>query len=211
MGFTLIIGDIHGCFDELLALLDAVQFGAADRAICVGDLVVKGPKNGEVLDLFMTDARLRAVMGNHDLALMRSWRGEPVELTEEQSVTLRELDRSRYAAYLGSLPFYLDLGEHLVVHAGVRPGIPIEQQQVEDLVAMRTLGPDRTSREGTPWYEVYAGEKFVFFGHWPAVAPRRGPRALGLDTGCVYGGHLTGYIVERDELVAVKAARAYAR
>lgn len=203
MGFTLIIGDLHGCFDELLALLDAARLGAADRAICVGDLVVKGPKNREVLDLFMTDARLQSVMGNHDLALVQSWRGEPTELTEEQLMALRELDRSRYIDYLSSLPFYLDLGEQLVVHAGLRPGLPIEKQKIEDLVSMRTLGPDRTNRQATPWYEVYAGDKFIFFGHWPAAQPRRGPRALGLDTGCVYGGLLTGYIIERDELVAV--------
>ncbi|HEV2765625.1 MAG TPA: hypothetical protein VGV38_21760, partial [Pyrinomonadaceae bacterium] len=62
----------------------------------------------------------------------------------------------------------------------------------------------------TPWYEVYDGEQTVLFGHWPMSPPRKGPRALGLDTGCVYGYSLTAYVVESGELVSVKARRAYA-
>ena len=69
--------------------------------------------------------------------------------------------------------------------------------------------PDRTSRSGTPWYEVYTGEKIVLFGHWPAREVRRASRAIGLDTGCVYGHLLTAYIIESDEILNVKARRAY--
>jgi hypothetical protein len=74
---------------------------------------------------------------------------------------------------------------------------------------LRTLGPDRASREGVPWYEVYDGDKTVLFGHWPAGLPRRGPRALGLDTGCVYGYQLTAYVVEANRFASVHARRAY--
>jgi len=49
----------------------------------------------------------------------------------------------------------------------------------------------------------------VLFGHWPASEPRRGKKAIGLDTGCVYGYNLTCYIIESDELVQVKAKRQY--
>ena len=62
----LIIGDIHGCYDELLDLLDEIHFGDQDRAIAVGDLISKGPKNKEVLDLFISDRRFSSVLGNHD-------------------------------------------------------------------------------------------------------------------------------------------------
>jgi len=103
----------------------------------------------------------------------------------------------------------IDLGAHLVVHAGIRPGVALESQAIEDQTELRTLGADRTSREGQPWYEAYTGDKFVLFGHWPASAPRRASRALGLDTGCVYGYLLTAYIIEFDELVSVPARRTY--
>jgi hypothetical protein len=103
----------------------------------------------------------------------------------------------------------IDLGSHLVVHAGVRPGVPLDAQAADDLTALRTLGADRTSREGTPWYEAYRGEQTVLFGHWPASAPRRGPCAIGLDTGCVYGYELTAYVVETGDFISVKARKAY--
>ena len=103
----------------------------------------------------------------------------------------------------------IDLGSHLVVHAGLRPGVALSEQSIEDLTELRTLGRKRESRKGTPWYEVYDGRQTVLFGHWPSQAPRRGRRALGLDTGCVYGYELTAYVVESDELVSVKARRAY--
>jgi hypothetical protein len=103
----------------------------------------------------------------------------------------------------------IDLGSHLVVHAGVRPGVALAAQSVEDLTELRTLGADRTDREGVPWYERYDGEQTILFGHWPAPEPRRGPRALGLDTGCVYGFQLTAYVIETGELLSVQARRAY--
>jgi hypothetical protein len=208
---TIVVGDIHGCFDELAKLLDKAALNDADRVVSVGDLVTKGEKNREVLDLFISDARFSAVLGNHDLALLRYWRGETHTLKAAQRKTVTELedDRERYFGYLASLPLLIDLGTHLVVHAGVRPGVPFDSQTPDDLTALRTLGADRTSRDGTPWYKVYRGEKTVLFGHWPASAPRRAPCAIGLDTGCVYGYDLTAYIIETGEFISVKARRAY--
>ncbi len=210
-GRTIIVGDIHGCYDELMALLEKAAFDAGDRVVSVGDLIVKGEKNREVLDLFIEDERFSAVLGNHDRALRRYWRGEDISLKESQEKVRAELsvDEARYSAYLQSLPLMIDLGSHLVVHAGVRPGVELSGQTVEDLTELRTLGEDRTNREGVPWYEQYDGDKTVLFGHWPAPAPRRGPRAIGLDTGCVYGYQLTAYIIETGEFLNVEARRAY--
>jgi serine/threonine protein phosphatase 1 len=166
---TIVIGDIHGCFEELVALLDIVDLQKADRVVAVGDLTVKGNKSKEVLDLFIEDSRFSSVLGNHDLSLVRFWRGETSSLKNSQRQTLDELkpNTSRYCEYLGSLPLLIDLGSHVVVHAGVRPEIPLAEQSPEDLTELRTLGPDRTSRAGMPWYEVYDGEQMVLFGHWP--------------------------------------------
>ena len=210
-GRTIVVGDIHGCFDELTALLEKAGLQRSDRVVCVGDLIVKGEKNREVLDLFIEDERFSSVLGNHDRALRRYYRGEEVTLKETQERARRELetDEARYSAYLQSLPLMIDLGSHIVVHAGVRPNVALSAQTVEDLTELRTLGEDRTDREGVPWYEHYDGEKIVLFGHWPAPEPRRGPRALGLDTGCVYGFQLTAYIIESDEFLSVEARRAY--
>ena len=209
---TLVVGDIHGCYDELMALVEKAELGNDDRVVCVGDLITKGPKSREVLEVFMTDPRFTTVIGNHDLALRRRWNGEDIELTSAQKETHKYLkgEKDAYTTFLNKLPFTIDLGTHLVVHAGLRPNVELYSQTTGDLTKLRTLGPDRESDEGTPWYHVYYGEKVVLFGHWPAPEPRRGKKAIGLDTGCVYGYELTGYIIETDEFVTVKAKKAYA-
>jgi diadenosine tetraphosphatase ApaH/serine/threonine PP2A family protein phosphatase len=208
---TIVVGDIHGCYDELMDLLNELDFAKSDRIVSVGDLITKGPKNREVLELFMSDSRFTTVIGNHDLALRRHWNGEEVELKPAQKEAHKELkeDKDRFLPFLNSLPFMIDLGRHLVVHAGVRPNVELQSQTTEDLTQIRTLGEDRESKDGTPWYEVYDGNKVVLFGHWPASEPRRGRMALGLDTGCVYGHHLTAFTVETGELTSVPAREAY--
>lgn len=204
---TLVIGDIHGCYDELLRLLETAKIRSHDQIIAVGDLITKGPKNREVLDFFAVGDNRSSVIGNHDFAILRFWRGEAVDLTEAQERTLSELqsNASYYRDYLESLPFYIELEAHIVVHAGLRPGVPLSEQSKEDLTELRTLGPDRTSREGVPWFEKYEGEKVVLFGHWPGHEPKVARRAIGLDSGCVYGNRLTGYLIEIGELISVPA------
>jgi len=211
MSRTIVVGDIHGCYDELMELVEKVDLGKDDRVVSVGDLITKGPKSREVLELFMTDARFTTVIGNHDLALRRKWNGEEIELKAAQKEAHKELrgEKDAYAAFFNRLPFTIDLDTHLVVHAGLRPNVELYSQTTDDMVLIRTLGPDRESDEGTPWYHVYYGEKVVLFGHWPAPEPRRGKQAIGLDTGCVYGYNLTAYIIETDEFVTVKAKKAY--
>jgi serine/threonine protein phosphatase 1 len=210
-GRTIIVGDIHGCYAELVALLDRLDLRPDDRVVAVGDLIVKGEQSREVLELFISEAHFSSVIGNHDLALLRYWRGETVTLKPAQERARQELDadKTRYAAYLSALPAMIDLGAYLVVHAGVRPGVPLGAQAIEDLTALRTLGADPQSRTGLPWYALYNGPQTILYGHWPAAAPRRASYAIGLDTGCVYGFQLTAYIIETGEFVQVQARRAY--
>jgi hypothetical protein len=211
---TVVVGDVHGCYDELVELVERAGLGESDRLVCVGDLIAKGEKSREVLELFMADARFSSVLGNHDRAVLEYWKGarEKKELKPSQRKCAKRLKdgRERFAAYLETLPAYIELDSHVVVHAGLRPGVALRRQTLDDMTEMRTLGADPASRKGTPWYEVYDGEKTVLFGHWPAPEPRRGPRAIGLDTGCVYGYTLTAYVVETGEFVSVPALRAYA-
>jgi diadenosine tetraphosphatase ApaH/serine/threonine PP2A family protein phosphatase len=208
---TIVVGDLHGCYDELMELLQTAAFTQDDRVVCVGDLVTKGPKNREVLELFMSDRRFSSVLGNHDLALRRKWNGEKVQLKPSQKATHKQLKHEKevYLPFLNRLPFTIDLGTHMVVHAGLRPNIALYSQTSEDMTLLRTLGKNRESHDGTPWYEVYDGEKVVLFGHWPAPEPRRGPRAIGIDTGCVYGYNLTAYIIEEDRFITIPARAAY--
>src|SRR5678816_2708840 len=123
MSRTIVVGDIHGCYDELIDLVEKVELGDEDRVVSVGDLITKGPKSKEVLELFMTDARFTTVIGNHDLALRRKWNGEDIELKPAQKDAHKELkgEKDSYATFLNRMPFTIDLETHLVVHAGLRP------------------------------------------------------------------------------------------
>src|ERR1700755_554498 len=172
LGRTLVVGDLHGCYDELIALLDAAALGADDRVVRVGDLVTEGNKSRELLEVFMSDARFTSVLGNHDRALLAYWRGrvEKKSLKPAQKKCAKELKEGReaYAAFLETLQTYVDLGSHVVVHAGLRPGAAPAEKSVEDLTELRTLGEAPASREGERWYKAYDGEKFALFGHWPA-------------------------------------------
>jgi predicted phosphodiesterase len=116
---TIVVGDIHGCYDELMKLLKKAKFKQSDRVVSVGDLVSKGPKVREVLDLFMTDKRFSTVIGNHDLILRRFWNGENVELKAGPRDTHKKLKRKKdkYLQFLNALPFVIDL-DTFVVHAG---------------------------------------------------------------------------------------------
>jgi diadenosine tetraphosphatase ApaH/serine/threonine PP2A family protein phosphatase len=211
MSRTIIIGDIHGCFDELGDLLGLINLQADDRVIAVGDLITKGPKSSQVLDLFINDPRFSSVVGNHDRAIRQYLRGEPVPLTKQQRDVIQQLDddRQRYAQFLRSLPYIIELPSHLIVHAGIRPGVALDEQMASDLTEIRTMGADPARRKGTAWYKIYRGPKTILFGHWPKKKPKRAAFAIGLDTGCVYGGHLTGYIIESDQFVSVPARETY--
>src|SRR6185436_8214230 len=144
---TIVVGDIHGCYDELMDLMEKVQLGERDRVVSVGDLITKRPKNREVLEKFMTDPRFSTVIGNHDLQLRRRWSGEDVELKPAQKEAHKELkaDRVAYTTFLNRLPFTIDLGSHLVVHAGLRPNVELYSQTSEDMTLIRTLGANRES------------------------------------------------------------------
>ena len=72
---TIVVGDIHGCYDELMELMEKVELQDHDRVVAVGDLITKGPKSREVLELFINDKRFSTVIGNHDLMLRRRWNG----------------------------------------------------------------------------------------------------------------------------------------
>ena len=97
---TIVIGDIHGCYDELVSLLEKVRLAASDRVVAVGDLIVKGRKNKQVLDLFSSDKRFSSVIGNHDLAILKFWQGQITELKDSQKRACIELKtgQERYMA-----------------------------------------------------------------------------------------------------------------
>ncbi|MFC4907500.1 metallophosphoesterase family protein [Actinomadura gamaensis] len=190
MGRTIIIGDVHGCFDELVELLDRVDLRPDDLLVGAGDLVDRGPAPGAVVDLFRDRPNSVAVMGNHERKHVRGI------FSYAQEVTRLQLG-DRYAGtveWMRTLPYYFENDHVRVVHAAMVPGIPLPEQREEIL-----CGSTRGERElaalfpGGPWHDHYTDAKPVVFGHHvtgrePLV---RDGRVFGLDTGACHGGRLT--------------------
>lgn len=207
MDRIIVIGDVHGCYFELRALLEEIGHRATDRLFFVGDLITKGPSDREVLDFVRSTRHCASVLGNNELALLRFWRGQSVTLNRPQLQTMAGLGDAfgRHMEWIAALPRLIDLRDFVIVHSGLRPGVSLEKQKVEDLTQLRSL-----DASGTPWFECYEGKTAVF-GHWVFEAPVLRENAVGIDTGCVYGGSLSAVILPERRIVSVPAVKTYFR
>lgn len=212
MSRTIVVGDVHGCVRELEDLLAKVSFSARDRLVLVGDIVAKGPDSKGVVTLARKLGAL-AVRGNHDEQVLRIHRGRARTVKPHHKVVVDSLDNDDWR-WLSRLPLWMRLGKnHLVVHGGIVPGIPLRAQDPALLMNLRSIKPSgapSTKLDGTPWAASWKGPRTVIFGHDAVRGLQRYPHAIGLDTGCVYGNELTAWIIEEERFVSVKAHRAYA-
>lgn len=226
---TLFVGDVHGCSDELRKLLALARLGPADEVVFVGDLVARGPDSRGVLRLFR-ELGARSVLGNHERRLLevrearsRGESGPHISRAAEQLYA--SLDAEDWASLASETPT-LELPEHdvRVVHGGVVPGRAVEAHDLDTLTRMRSLGADgepSDSFDVVPWAASYLSPPHVVFGHNALAGLQLYPYATGLDTGCVYGGSLTGLLLgegeqvpqafdqRRTRLLSVPAARRY--
>ena len=186
-----VIGDVHGCLESLEALLDRLDLGGNDLAVFVGDLVRKGPDSKAVLDRVRRSPRLLSVRGNNER-----------KVTDGEA-SLPALDGGD-VRYLESLPTAISWEGGLVVHGGVDPSRPLSAHADDDVLTMRSPAGD--GYDGPFWFETYEGPPRVFFGHTVLAEPIEREWAVGLDTGCVYGGSLTAYDVRRERFLSVPGA-----
>jgi len=205
---TIIFGDIHGCYEEWQDLIDKIKPAMTDRLVAVGDLICKGPSSTKTLDMAVKMKNLTCLMGNHEYHFLCAWKENRLnELTKDyQLKTLQEMSKKIdfYMKFIETWPYYLELPECIVIHAGLRPGIPLEQQKYHDLVFLRTI-----ESNNDPWYEHYHGKKLVVHGHWAREGLVIRDNVISLDTGCVYGKELTAVILPSRQIVSVRAQQSY--
>lgn len=216
---TLIVGDIHGCWDEFEALLDAAALGVNDQIVSVGDMVDRGPQSPRVLKFFRETPNARAIMGNHERKHIRAAKGE-VKLAKSQLISRVQFGDDAYfeaLAYMAGLPNYLKLSQVDVVHGFFEPGIPLSKQRTNVIVGTMSGETYLNATYGQPWYELYDGDKPLVVGHRsylaaavPLLYPNmEQPRVYGLDTGCVYGGALTGLLLPEMRMISVASRANY--
>jgi Calcineurin-like phosphoesterase len=212
---TVIVGDVHGCLNELLALVERCGDARDTRYVMVGDLVAKGPDSQGVVQ-WAREAGVAAVLGNHDAHVLRLRTEDGRVDTDGAKPHHASVARSLAAAdweWLQARPLWMELGDHLVVHGGLVPGLPLDQQERNHLLNLRSItaeGLPSKRLDGVPWASLWRGPPHVVFGHDAVRGLQRHPWATGLDTGCVYGRELTALVLPTAEIVSVPARRAYA-
>ena len=213
----LFIGDLHGCADELADLLSHFGFvPGSDEVFSVGDIVGKGPKIRETLELIQR-FNINVVLGNHDASCLNAASTPEAERSESQTNALFALgapeEREKWIAEITSWPLYLELPDIILVHAGLEPGVSrLSEMRRKILISIRTWdgkGEDLKTESNPPWFECVTPEKVVVFGHWAKKGLIDLPGFKGLDTGCVYGRKLTAWCPEENRFYQVAARRPY--
>lgn len=228
-----LIGDVHGCFDELVALLqslgyertaDGARHPEGRKAVFLGDLVDRGPKTPEVLELAMNmvaSGDALAVPGNHEVKLMRALQGKNVRIGHGLAESLEQIAqrppefRERVMKFIDGLisHFVLDGGKLVVAHAGMKQEMQGRGSGRVREFALYGETTGETDEFGLPvrynWASDYRGRALVVYGHTPVVEAEWLNGTICIDTGCVFGGRLTALRYPERELVSVPAVRAY--
>ncbi|HJD60359.1 MAG TPA: metallophosphoesterase [Rickettsia endosymbiont of Omalisus fontisbellaquei] len=233
-----IIGDVHGCFDELKNLLDKLGYRIKKgnkyiithpqgrRIIFVGDLVDRGPNSPEVLRLVMDSVSSSiafCVNGNHDDKLKRKLQGRNVVIAHGLQETLEQLEnepaefKASVLKFLEKLNSYyiLDDEKLAVAHAGIKEKDLGRSSERISKFCMYGATTGEIDEFGLPfrysWDQEYQGNTLIVYGHTPVSEARWLNNTINIDTGCVFGGKLTALRYPEKELVSVDAAKIYCK
>lgn len=232
-----IIGDVHGCFDELIELMTQLGYAVerndgnfavippeGRKIVFVGDLVDRGPSTPDVLRLAMSmvsAGQAFCVPGNHDVKLVKALKGRDVQLTHGLAESMHQLReqpdefRASAAKFLDGLisHYVFDDGKLVVAHAGLKESMHGRGSgKVRDFALYgETTG--ETDEFGLPvrynWSLDYRGKALVVYGHTPVPEPLWLNNTVNIDTGCVFGGRLTALRYPEREIVSVPARAVY--
>lgn len=230
---TIVIGDIHGCLEEFDELLKLVEVESGDRLISLGDLVDRGPDSRGMVRRAQ-ELRIEVIRGNHE----KKWLNRH---KKDATVNPYEFSDDDWK-FLEATPFYIEFADPfekkpwVAVHAGVKTGIALADQDTDFLIYARYVDPTTNkmvplksrkvddqiiwTRPATarPWTDVWTGPQSVIYGHQQSFEIRfadckNGVVCLGIDTACCFGGRLTAQVFHSGrpaELISVAARRAYA-
>ena len=231
-----IVGDIHGCADELEALLrqlgydrdgDIYAHPEGRRLLFLGDIVDRGPR---ILDACryvratVAAGNALCVPGNHDMKFVRLLRGKKVTVNHGLHDTLAELEAlpDKGATIKGDLlsffdglvsHYVLDEGRLVVAHAGMKQSYQGRASGRVRAFALYGETSGETDEYGLPvrhdWAADYRGEATVVYGHTPVTEAEWLNKTINIDTGCVFGGRLSALRYPELELISVPATQTW--
>lgn len=195
------VGDIHGCSSKLEDIMKLMDIDAKnDMLVFMGDYIDRGKDPKGVVDIVLNlRERIKKVvclLGNHEQMFLDYLSDDKfkkfflanggestiasygfVKTDEGMKVNVPD---SHMQFFKSLLPYY-ETNDYIFVHAGLKPDIPLEKQEVEDLIWIRHEFIRSPCDFG----------KTVVFGHTPLARPLIDSNKIGIDTGAAYGGKLT--------------------
>ncbi len=203
-----IIGDIHGCFDELIELTQKVGLTADDLLISLGDIVDRGNKSKDVYEYFLNRPNSIVLIGNHE----RKHQNKILSYAQEIVKVQFGDDYETFLNWLDTLKYYYETEEAIIIHAFFEHDKGLTEQKQEVLCG--STSGDRYLEKKYPsekyWTEFYNGTKPIIYGHHVVGDnPKVLNNTYGIDTGACHGNYLTaielpGYIIHQ-----VKAKKDY--
>jgi serine/threonine protein phosphatase 1 len=220
------IGDVHGCVAAHAAILDQIAEDYEERPVAeavvihLGDLIDRGPDSAAVLARVALGSPIPGsgeminLRGNHEELCLnaiqqggepsRIWRRNGGETCLADWGVPKKAPAAEWASFVPQEQMTVLLEErvcyrragYFFAHAGVRPGVPLADQDAHDLVWIR--------QPFLSWPDPL--EAVVVHGHTPKDAPTVRVNRIGIDTGAVYGGRLTAVVLEEDRMAFIQAA-----
>jgi serine/threonine protein phosphatase 1 len=212
---SIIIGDVHGCYEELDSLLNNMSYNPVkDKLFFIGDLINKGPSSKEVF-LRFKKWNAKTVVGNHELHFLKHLKkGKPYKSWVKKIIHDFGDLLDDFVADSKQWPLFLEEKDFILVHGGLIPNQSLEESKKDSrLVSIRTwdgIGKNLNNQNiDPPWFDFYSNQKLVVFGHWAELGVIKKDNVIGLDSGCVYGKQLTGLSLPDRTFYSVPAKEEY--
>ncbi|MDM5297544.1 bis(5'-nucleosyl)-tetraphosphatase PrpE [Bacillus pumilus] len=233
-----IIGDIHGCYEELLILIDKLGYKLKDglpvhpdqrMLALVGDLTDRGPQSVEIMEFVIhayAHGAIRYVPGNHCFKLYRYLKGNPVKLLHGIETTVNEIKKlpikkqnklsSEFKQLFEKAPLYDVLIPHelIIAHAAMKENDigKTPNRHMRSYLLFGDVTGD-TWPDGRPvrkdWAKEYHGKAWIVYGHTPVKEPRFVGRTVNIDTGCVFGNQLSALQYPELKTISVPSSMPY--
>ena len=218
------IGDVHGHYDGLMDLMDAIAPTARDQIYFLGDLIDRGPKSADVVEFVRSNGYV-SIMGNHEQLFLESFPNRKMHPINLQAWCQSGGQETIYSYqnqlnllfdhmdWIADLPTHLDLGDVWLAHAGLHPGLPLSEQTAYEFCWIRNEFHSMT--------KPYFSDKLIITGHTitftlPGVAPgeiAKGAGWLGIDTGAYHpkSGWLTAIDLDNNWVYQAHTQEQYVR